>query len=96
MGPKTFVLIGFPVACLMARGFDITPEGVRPVPPVPKGPPLPQAHTEPKAAAAAETNAPPSIAVLPLRNRNHPVVGSDPCSHALLRRMGLEGSTDTK
>ena len=28
----TFILVGFPVACLMAWGSDITPEGVRPMP----------------------------------------------------------------
>jgi hypothetical protein len=34
----TLVILGFPVACLMSWGFDITPEGVRPIPPAPKDP----------------------------------------------------------
>ena len=46
----TLVFLGFPVACLMAWGFDITPEGVRPAP---------------KSAAPGKANVPPSIAVLP-------------------------------
>ena len=46
----TLVFLGFPVACLMAWGFDITPEGVRPAP---------------KSAAPGKANVLPSIAVLP-------------------------------
>jgi len=61
----TFVLIGFPVACLMAWGFDITPEGVRPVPPMLKSPPAPPGVAEAKDATPAGAATPPSIAVLP-------------------------------
>jgi len=60
----TLVILGFPVACLMAWGFDITPEGVRPISPVPKEPgPLPTAGST--VTSGAEANASPSIAVLP-------------------------------
>ena len=60
----TLVILGFPVACLMSWGFDITPEGVRPISPVPKEPgPLPTAGSP--AASSAEASAAPSIAVLP-------------------------------
>jgi TolB-like protein len=61
----TLVILGFPVACLMAWGFDITPEGVRPVPPAPKDAmPLPASHAAEPAARASESSA-ASIAVLP-------------------------------
>jgi TolB-like protein len=60
----TLVILGFPVACLMSWGFDITPEGVRPIPPAPKEPgPLPTAGSP--AASVVEASASPSIAVLP-------------------------------
>ena len=60
----TLVILGFPVACLMSWGFDITPEGVRPISPVPKEPgPLPTAGSP--VASSAEASAAPSIAVLP-------------------------------
>ena len=65
----TFVLVGFPVACLMAWGFDITPEGVRPVPPVPKdATPLPVSNAVAPPAPAVESSAAPSIAVLSFRD----------------------------
>ena len=63
----TLVLLGFPVACLMAWGFDITPEGVRPVPPPAKDPTpaaLATASTSTEATDAA-AGVMPSIAVLP-------------------------------
>jgi len=63
----TLVILGFPVACLMAWGFDITPEGVRPVPPPAKQPgraALPAASPSTTATDAA-AGAMPSIAVLP-------------------------------
>jgi adenylate cyclase len=60
----TLVILGFPVACLMSWGFDITPEGVRPIPPAPKEPgPLPTVGSQ--IASAVEASASPSIAVLP-------------------------------
>ena len=58
----TFVLVGFPVACLMAWGFDITPEGVRPVPK--DATPLPVSNAVAPPAPAVESSAAPSIAVL--------------------------------
>nr|MCU0257104.1 hypothetical protein [Vicinamibacterales bacterium] len=62
----TLVILGFPVACLMSWGFDITPEGVRPVPPAPNNPPSSPALADAPAAKATGTAAtPPSIAVLP-------------------------------
>ncbi len=53
----TLLIVGLPVACLMAWGFEFKEGGVRSVPPVPKDatPALP----------APEATAPPSIAVLP-------------------------------
>jgi TolB-like protein len=60
----TLVILGFPVACLMSWGFDITPEGVRPIPPAPKEPgPLPTTGLQ--IAPVVEASASPSIAVLP-------------------------------
>ena len=60
----TLVILGFPVACLMSWGFDITPEGVRPIPPAPKEPgPLLTAGSQ--IASVVEASASPSIAVLP-------------------------------
>ena len=60
----TLVILGFPVACLMSWGFDITPEGVRPISPAPKEPgALPTAGSQ--IASGAEVSVPPSIAVLP-------------------------------
>ncbi len=50
----TLVILGFPIACLMAWGFEFTPQGVRPFKPTPGGP-------TPKPGS----DAPPSIAVLP-------------------------------
>ena len=41
---------------------------------------------------SVERHEPWSLAYMPLRNRNHPVMGKDPRFHALLRRMGLEGT----
>lgn len=35
-----------------------------------------------------------SLTVLPLRNRNHPVIGKDPRFVALLERMGLHGAPE--
>ena len=64
----TFVLIGFPVACLMAWGFDITPEGVRPVPLTFKGSTPQPTSAELKSAASIEATFPPSIAVLAFNN----------------------------
>jgi adenylate cyclase len=40
---------------------------------------------------AAEIRASWSLSVMPVRNRNHPVIGKDPRFLALLKRMGLEG-----
>jgi TolB-like protein len=60
----TLVILGFPVACLMSWGFDITPEGVRPISPAPKDPgPPPTAESQ--IASVVEASASPSIAVLP-------------------------------
>jgi TolB-like protein len=60
----TLVILGFPVACLMSWGFDITPEGVRPIPPAPKDPvPVPTAGSP--VISDAEASVSPSIAVLP-------------------------------
>ena len=42
----TLVILGFPVACLMSWGFDITPGGVRPIPPASK-PPAPREPSPP-------------------------------------------------
>ena len=61
----TLVIVGFPVACLMAWGFDITPEGVRPMPPAPTGATLPpMSDAAPPVAQPSESSV-PSIAVLP-------------------------------
>jgi TolB-like protein len=53
----TLLILGLPIACLMAWGFEFTSKGVRSIPRVPEDakPALP----------ALETAAPPSIAVLP-------------------------------
>jgi len=60
----TLVILGFPVACLMSWGFDITPEGVRPISPASKKPgPLPTAGAQ--VSSIIEASASPSIAVLP-------------------------------
>jgi adenylate cyclase len=64
----TLVILGFPVACLMAWGFDITPEGVRPVAPATASPPPSQANGQATAATSATTAGPPSIAVLPFED----------------------------
>ncbi len=39
---------------------------------------------------AADLRAPWILSLMPLRNRNHPVIGKDPRFLALLKRMGLE------
>jgi TolB-like protein/Tfp pilus assembly protein PilF len=64
----TLVILGFPVACLMAWGFDITPEGVRPVAPVPRGLSPTPTPSDTKATMTEATAAPPSIAVLPFED----------------------------
>jgi TolB-like protein len=64
----TLVILGFPVACLMAWGFDITPEGVRPVAPAPKGPSSTPAPADTGAPTTDMTAGPPSIAVLPFED----------------------------
>ena len=53
----TLLIMGLPVACLMAWGFEFKEGGVRSIPRVPK-------DTKP-ALPAPETTVPPSIAVLP-------------------------------
>ncbi len=53
----TLLIVGLPVACLMAWGFEFKESGVRSVPRVPK-------ETQP-ALPAPKVTAPPSIAVLP-------------------------------
>jgi len=53
----TLLIVGLPVACLMAWGFEFREGGVRSIPRVPK-------ESKP-ALPAPETTAPPSIAVLP-------------------------------
>jgi hypothetical protein len=37
-----------------------------------------------------------TLAAMPARIRNHPVIGKDPRFLALLKRMGLEGDGETK
>jgi TolB-like protein/Tfp pilus assembly protein PilF len=64
----TLVILGFPVACLMSWGFDITPDGVRPVPPVPKDPSPSPALADVPAAKSGVAAGPPSIAVLPFED----------------------------
>jgi TolB-like protein len=64
----TFVLVGFPVACLMAWGFDITPEGVRPIPLAHARPVRQPASTTTGHAAVVEPSSTPSIAVLAFDN----------------------------
>jgi len=62
----SLIILGFPVACLMSWGFDITREGVRPVPPVPKDRAAPpEASITARQMQVQETSGSPSIAVLP-------------------------------
>ena len=64
----TLVLVGFPFACLMAWGFDITPEGVRPVH-LAQRKPVPQpASTTAEPAVVVEPSPTPSVAVLAFDN----------------------------
>ena len=64
----TLILIGFPVACLMAWGFDITPEGIRPVPlGLERSAPQP-ANAATGQAAVVEPSPTPSVAVLAFDN----------------------------
>ena len=56
----TLLIVGLPVACLMAWGFEFKEGGVRSVPREPKA----TSDTKP-ALTAPDTRAPPSIAVLP-------------------------------
>lgn len=64
----TLILAGFPVACLMAWGFDITAEGVRPVP-LGLGKSVPQpANAVTGQAAVVEPSPTPSVAVLAFDN----------------------------
>jgi len=61
----TLAILDFPVVCLMAWGFDITAEGVRPVPPMPRDttpPPQPSARGP---VSTTDESATLSIAVLP-------------------------------
>jgi len=62
----TLVILGFPVACLMSWGFDITREGVRPVPPPQKDCAAPPgASITAQQTRVQEPSGSPSIAVLP-------------------------------
>jgi len=63
----TLILVGFPVACLMAWGFDITAEGVRPVP-LGLGKSVPQPANAVTGQAAVVEPSPPSVAVLAFDN----------------------------
>jgi TolB-like protein/Flp pilus assembly protein TadD len=64
----TLILAGFPVACLMAWGFDITPEGVRPVP-LGLGKSVPQPENAVSGPdAVVEPGPTPSVAVLAFDN----------------------------
>jgi TolB-like protein len=64
----TLILVGFPVACLMAWGFDITAEGVRPVP-LGRTKSVPQpANAVTGQAAVVEPSPTPSVAVLAFDN----------------------------
>lgn len=64
----TFILVGFPVACLMAWGFDITPEGVRPMPSA-RRKSIPQpADAVTGQADVGELSPTPSVAVLAFDN----------------------------
>jgi TolB-like protein len=45
---------------------------------------------------AVEQHHPLALINVPMRNRNHPVIGEDPRFLALLRRMGLESDGDKK
>jgi len=60
----TLIILGFPVACLMSWGFDITREGVRPVPPPKTDRGAPPVATM-AGQRAQEPAVSPSIAVLP-------------------------------
>lgn len=64
----TFILVGFPVACLMAWGFDITPEGVRPMPSAHKKSVPQPAGAATGQAAVVEPSPTPSVAVLAFDN----------------------------
>jgi TolB-like protein/thioredoxin-like negative regulator of GroEL len=64
----TLILVGFPIACFMAWGFDITPEGVRAVPlALRKSVPQP-ANVVTGQYAETEPNLKPSVAVLAFDN----------------------------
>src|SRR5262245_33459666 len=75
----TLVFLGFPVVCLMAGGFEITPEGIRPAPKSATSQPV---VAEPMSAAPAEAHVPPSIAVLPFADvsadRDQQFLGEQP------------------
>jgi tetratricopeptide (TPR) repeat protein len=45
---------------------------------------------------AADMRVPWTVSLMPLRNRNHPVIGKDPRFLALLKRMGLESEAGQK
>jgi tetratricopeptide (TPR) repeat protein len=45
---------------------------------------------------AVDLRAPWTLSLMPLRNRNHPVISKDPRFLALLKRMGLESGGETK
>ena len=67
-GITTLILIGFPVACLLAWAFDITPEGIRSVS-FAYGKPVPQpAIAAIEQSAVVEPSKVPSVAVLAFDN----------------------------
>ena len=67
-GITTLILIGFPVACLLAWAFDITPEGIRSVS-FAYGKPVPQpAIAAIEQSAVVEPGKVPSVAVLAFDN----------------------------
>ncbi len=48
---STLVVLGFPLACLIAWGFEVTPQGVRPVPPAGSTSPATPGRADPFLAA---------------------------------------------
>ncbi len=64
----TLILIGFPIACLLAWAFDITPEGIRAVAFTPGKKAGQQAISLADRTAVVEPIQPPSVAVLAFDN----------------------------